>query len=369
MTTIRQARPEDKANFRKLWDICFTDSENFRNWFFENRFIPSFSVCAEEEGKIVSEMQSVPYNFKVRNSVLYGTLVAGVCTLPEYTKRGYMNAMYKHYLNLMYEKGVVINVNTPVSIGTYNRAGLYTVSDTAFITIEKSIGGNDSETVPFDMKQNESLLYECYMNAAEKYSGIVYRSMADFRLKCDDYMADGGKCIAYVKGGKCLAYAVYYDTGDMVHAEEVISADSESEEIIASAVAELGKGRKVVIKLPPDSKTCINQGEKKISPRNVGRIVNVSKFLKSVGKGFENTVTITDDIIEENNGTFDFCGNKTDAPAQLEMPSFCLAQWLFGYRSLAEMAEKGEVKINDENAMAFLDREFPKQVCHIIDEY
>jgi len=280
-----------------------------------------------------------------------------------------MNRMYRYYMNLMREKGVVVNVNTPVAIGTYNRAGLYTVSDTSFIEIGKSTGCKAEETVSVDMKENESMLYECYMKAAEKYSGIIYRSMADFRLKCADYSADGGKCIAYVKEGKCLSYAIYYNMEELLYAEEVISLDDESEQTVVDALTELGKGKKVTIKLPPDSKAESYQGKKHTAPRNVGGIVNVSKFLKSVGKGFENTVGITDDVIEENNGVFDFCGNKTEGQAQLEMPVFRLAQWLFGYRSLAEMAEKGEIKINDKNAVVYLDNEFPKQVCHIIDEY
>ena len=366
---IRQAEYKDKNQFRKLWDICFSDSENFRNWFFENRFIPSYSVCVEEDGQIVSEMQSMPYNIKVRDSVLDGTLVAGVCTLPEHTKKGYMNNMYRYYLNLMYEKGVSVNVNTPVAIATYQRAGLYTTSDTSFITIEKSLGCECEETVSADMKECESMLYECYVNAAKRYSGIIYRSMADFRLKCDDYSADGGKCIAYVKDGKCLAYAIYYDMEELLHAEEVMSADEKSEQIIADAITELGKGKRVTIKLPPDSKTVSLQGKKETAPRNVGTIVNASKVLEAVGKGIDNTVCITESVIEENNGTFDMCGNKTDKPAQIEMPVYRLAQWIFGYRSLAEMEEAGEIKVYDKMAMEFLDERFPKQVCHIIDEY
>ena len=30
---IRQAEYKENNQFRKLWDICFSDSENFRNWF------------------------------------------------------------------------------------------------------------------------------------------------------------------------------------------------------------------------------------------------------------------------------------------------------------------------------------------------
>ena len=51
------------------------------------------------------------------------------------------------------------------------------------------------------------------------------------------------------------------------------------------------------------------------------------------------------------------------------MPVYRFAQWIFGYRSLKELADEGEIKINDASAAEFLDKELPKQVCHIIDEY
>jgi predicted acetyltransferase len=369
MPALRPARPADRAEFRGLWDMCFTDSENFRNWFFENRYIPSYSVCMEEDGKIVSEAQSVPYNIKVRDSVVYGTMMVGACTHPDYTRRGYMKEIYKYYMNLMYKMGVVVCAHTPAVLRTYFYVGHYPVSDTAFIEIEKSEGCENSKAVDVDMRLEESMLMECYMKAAEKYSGIIYRSLADFRLKCADYAADGGKCIAYIENEECLAYAVYYDTGDMVYAEEVIAVDAESEQIIADAIAEKGRGRKVTIKLPPDSKTVRADGEKTVAPRNVCGIANAAKLLKAVGKGLKNTVKITDEVIEENNGVFDLCGNRVEAEAQIEMPVYRFAQWIFGYRSLAELEEAGEIKVNDKAAAVLLDKELPKQVCHIVDEY
>ena len=83
----------------------------------------------------------------------------------------------------------------------------------------------------------------------------------------------------------------------------------------------------------------------------------------------KNTVKIKDEVIEENNGVFDLCGNKAEGEAQIEMPVYRFAQWIFGYRSLKELADEGEIKINDALAAEFLDKELPKQVCHIIDEY
>lgn len=367
---LRQAKYSDKAQFRQLWDMCFTDSMNFRDWFFKNRFIPAYSVCMEEDGKIVSEAQSIPYNVKIRDAMLYGTMMVGACTHPEYTRRGYMKEIYKYYMNCMYKAGVAVCVHTPAVLRTYFYVGHYPVSDTCFIETEKSSGIKCPEYKEIDMVQEESFIMELYMKAASKYSGIIYRSLADMRLKCADYMADGGKCIGIYDAQDTLkAYAVYYETEDMVYAEEVMADSDEMWQGITEAVINLGKGKKVTVKLPPDCKAQVEGTSKTTVPRNVCGIANVSAVLKAVGQGLHNTILVTDEVIEENNGVFDLCGNKTDKKPQIEMPVYRLCQWIYGYRSLEEMAENDEIKVNDMEAMRVLDEKLPKVPCHIVDEY
>ena len=137
---LRKAKYSDKAQFRQLWDMCFTDTVDFRDWFFENRFIPAYSVCMEEDGKIVSEAQSIAYSVKIRDCVLPGTMMVGACTHPDYTRRGYMKEIYKYYMNLMNKEGIAICVHTPAVLRTYFYVGHYPVSDTLFIETEKSAG-------------------------------------------------------------------------------------------------------------------------------------------------------------------------------------------------------------------------------------
>jgi predicted acetyltransferase len=366
---LRKAKYSDKKEFRILWDMCFKDSLEFRDWFFENRFIPSYSVCMEEDDKIVSEAQSIPYNVKIRDSVLYGTMMVGACTHPEYTRRGYMKEIYKYYMNLMYKEGVAICVHTPAVLRTYFYVGHYPVSDTCFIETEKSQGCKCVEHCDINMKEYESAILDCYMKAAEKYSGIIYRSLADMRLKCADYMADGGKCIGIFENDSLIAYAIYYETEEMIYAEEVMAVNEKSWQDISDVLINKGKGKKVTIKLPPDSKVECDNTIKTVVPRNVCGIANVSKVLKAVGKGLKNTILVTDEVIEENNGVFDLCGNKSNEKPQIEMPVYRLCQWIYGYRSLEEMAKDGEIKVNDTMAMNLLDEKLPKVPCHIIDEY
>lgn len=59
---------------------CFEDSEAFRKWLFEKRFLPSFSTYIKKENEIVCCMQSYPMHIWVRGKIVKGVMLCGVCT-------------------------------------------------------------------------------------------------------------------------------------------------------------------------------------------------------------------------------------------------------------------------------------------------
>ena len=79
---IRVAKQDDRNAFRRLWDICFGDSNAFCDWFFENRFIAEYSVVLESGGEICSCMQAFPYTVLIRGKEVPGAMLCGVSTDP-----------------------------------------------------------------------------------------------------------------------------------------------------------------------------------------------------------------------------------------------------------------------------------------------
>ncbi|MCJ7855945.1 GNAT family N-acetyltransferase [Lachnospiraceae bacterium NSJ-143] len=371
MKKLRPARISDKEQFRALWDISFNDSREFSDWFFDKRFVPDYCALIEEEdGFISSEVQSLPVFLKVRGAVIPSAIMVGACTHPDFKRRGYMKELYTYYMNMISGLGVVLCPHTPAVLRTYYYVGHYPVSDTAFIEAEESKGAEITEdAVQLELAENMSAVYKCYQLASRRFSGIVCRSYADFALKCADYLSCGAKCVGITDGGNVLAYAVYFDDKDGIHGEEIMALDETSEQKAVNYLFNLGKGRKVSVKLPPDTKTEYNGGIKRIGPRNVCGIADVGAFLKAVGKNLPYAVEIKDDAVPENNGVFNFSGERTTNRPQLSMTVYRFAQWMFGYRSLNELIQMSEAVTLDSRAGEELDRFFPKQVCHIIDEY
>lgn len=369
MKTVRVAKLEDKVQFQNLWNISFTDSDEFRSWFFENRFIPDYSICIEEDGHIVSEVQSIPYNIKVRESILPATMMVGACTHPNYSSRGYMKQLYTEYMKYIHDLGVVLCAHTPEVLSTYFYVGHLPVSDTAFIEIEKAEKIEAEKLISVNLCQDVSPLLKCYIKAAQKYSGIIQRSFTDFKLKCDDYNSDGGKCIALWENGEILGYGIYYNTAEMIYGEEIMALNAEAEQAVVNGLINLGIGKKVKIKLPPDTKSRSKQGKFIIFPHNVLGLANVQKLLKALGKEIEISVKVNDDILPENNGIFNLKGEKTNKTPAFEVSAGNLTQFMIGYKTISQLQSEGNAIIYNKEETEFLDMALPLQVCHIVDEY
>lgn len=369
MKTIRAARLGDKEQFQNLWNISFTDSQEFRSWLFGNRFVPDYSICIEEDGQIVSEAQSIPYHIKIRDSILPATMMVGACTHPNYAKRGYMKQLYTQYMKQMYNMGVVLCAHTPAVLRTYFYVGHFPVSDTAFIEIEKAEKIDTEELTTVNLGEEASALLKCYVKVAQRYSGIIHRSFTDFKLKCDDYSADGGKCIALWENDEITAYGIYYNTDEMLYAEEVMALDDQAEQRVVNALINLGVGKKVKIKLPPDTQSRSEPGTFTTQPRNVLGLANAQKLLKAVGKEIEIAVKVNDEIVPENNGIFNFKGENTDRKPAFEVSAGNLTQFLVGYKTIEQLEAEGSAIVYNKEETEFLDKVLPLQVCHIIDEY
>lgn len=362
------ARPSDQADFRALWDISFSDTQAFRNWFFTHRFVPGYSCCIEEDGRLVSAVQSVPCHIRVRGKILPAAVMVGACTHPDYKRRGYMKELYTFYMNEMAKLGVVLAAHTPAVLGTYFYVGHFPVSDTAFLE-GKAIAPQESAACPVNMQEEVSALLACYQQAGARYSGILSRSFADMVLKMADYGADGGKAIALWEKDVITGYGVYYDTEEMIYAEEVMALSDEACQQVVNGLTNLAQGKTVKIKLPPDTKATLPGAQKTVAPRNVLGLCDVEALLKALAVPAEFAVEVIDDVVEKNHGIFAINGQRSQKAPCVRLTQGRLLQFLMGYRSLAQLAQEGNAEITEKEGAAALDHLLPVVPCHIVDEY
>lgn len=370
MLEVRIARPEDKDGFRKLWKICFGDSDEFMDWFFSERFLPEFSVCLLEDREMMSALQSYPLHVRIRDRIIPSSMLTGVSTHPEREGRGYMKQIFLRYMQRVRELSIPIAFHTPAHIPTFHSRGHFPVSETLHLTLENAKAAfMPAELQQRDLYNDLAPLQACYQQATAHYSGCVSRTIADFAYKLRDYASDGAKCLARMQDGDALGYCIYNVKPGRVHVEECFAADGETLEMLLQALCYVSDGRKLHVKLPPDAKVTLPGADLTIKQQGVMGIADISAALRLVIGDASFVFEIIDNTVPENAGVWDGAGKTSSRPPQIRMEAGRLAQFLCGYRSIQELAQEQQADIYDEAAAEKLDTAFPKKICFVTDEY
>ena len=207
-------------------------------------------------------------------------------------------------------------------------------------------------------------LFPLYTAFAKKYSGMVLRTKEDFLRKAADYAADGGKCAAYIRNNEIKGYAFYYKTETELTCVEAV-ADEKCYPMLMEGLRKEADGLVFYAKLPPEMKLPFAKTERK--QKGVMGLCNASALLQALQLELPYAFRLTDTVIPENNGVFNFRGKPSAEAPVFEISAGHLLQVLVGYHSFAEI--RNELKIFDEEKYKELDAFLPKQKCYIIDEY
>lgn len=89
----RNARKGEEEQLKKLWQLCFLDSQEYIDFYFQKLYsIENAFVCAGD-GLIMSMMMLLPAVLRWRGRAYEGRYVYAVATLPEYRGLGYMKGL------------------------------------------------------------------------------------------------------------------------------------------------------------------------------------------------------------------------------------------------------------------------------------
>jgi Predicted acetyltransferase involved in intracellular survival and related acetyltransferases len=374
---FRYAKICDRDELYALWQLCFHDSDVFADWFFSERFLPEYCPVWEENGRIVCAMHSLPLHMRVRDAVLPCVEIAGVATLPEYRGQGLMRATFTQHLAELRRSAIPLVSYRPVDFAIYRSLHHYAVADKIFITLPASAPlpimptGYDVYEINL-VSQLEKLqlakLHKFYNKIASRYSGMISRSYADFMLKYRDYACDGVKCAVVYHANELAGYCFYSFSDDVIESVECLADCGDAYTALGAYLVANADKRELKMALPPDSGIELNGQQKVTQPRTTAGVTDVAILLKSTGlDGF--AIAIRDDIITENNGVYSLNGTRSKQKPQLMLDSGRLAQLIFGYASLSELAFQGAIKVIDSHACNELDAVLPKLQCYCIEEY
>lgn len=369
---IGWALPQDKKELSELWFTCFGDDEAFRGWFFANRFWPEYCLAARQQGQIIGAVYGLPTRLWVRQTVVPAVIIGGVSTHPDHRGKGVMRRLFTDFMGEMHRRRVPLTFLHPVREDLYFSLEHYTCSNRGFLTLHADTPrpALPKGVIPLEFGQRLEELQTCYQQYIVPYSGPVWRDAAAQRFKAGDYQAGGAKLIAAIdEQNNIEGYCYYFKDEKSVMGEECVALSRDAYLRLAQALAHTAEGLELTVKLPTDHLPQLEGGIAEVKPWGCMGIAHLPALLQTLGGGKGFALQITDPVVPGNSGIFDLEGSLTEKAPQVSLTAGHLAQWLCGYRSLAQLAAEGHAVLHDAAAAAQLDELLPPQNCLCSEEY
>ena len=80
---------------KKIWKVCFDDTEEYVDMFFKEVFDPSHLMLSEHDGKPVSSLLLQPFAMNFHGVELPANYICGAATLPHFRMHGIMSGLMR----------------------------------------------------------------------------------------------------------------------------------------------------------------------------------------------------------------------------------------------------------------------------------
>lgn len=109
-----------KQQIMKLWTRCFNDSEAFIHLFFDKVYKEENALVIEQNGKVVSALQMLPYTMTYYGTEISVSYIYGACTAPEARNQGLMRQLLHHAFDIMKQRDVAVTVLIPAELWLFD---------------------------------------------------------------------------------------------------------------------------------------------------------------------------------------------------------------------------------------------------------
>ena len=181
---IRFADEATTPCIREMWKIVFEDTEEYLDLLFTEKYKPKNTLVYLDEGKPVASLQMLPYSITFYGERIEFYYLMGLCTLPQYRRRGYMEQLIMSSHEVMCERKIPLSVLVPAEewlFGFYEKYGYEKVfeKDNKPIPLEEIL--NNGKTIEEQ--------YVCF-DKCQQHDFYVQKSLADFKVIMAEYAID-----------------------------------------------------------------------------------------------------------------------------------------------------------------------------------
>ena len=242
--TTRLLTTNDRERAKALWQSVFDDPPAFVDWFFENRYMPQWSVGVFDGLELISAIHGTPMELSLGAGSFPALMTSGVATVPREREKGHMYEAMRFLQKYAKGQGIPALFNHPQRPGAYAHLGF---RPSTFTRYWQGAGEVLTGTIrPF----SEDEAFRVYSIIADQYTGFVRRNRDAFHRKMADYASDDAKGFLQEEAGEAVGYCVYFEKED-VYGEEVLSLTGYGP--MLHELKRIAGERSVCAKLPPDA--------------------------------------------------------------------------------------------------------------------
>lgn len=170
---------------RQMWKICFGDTEEFMDIFFTDKYRNENTLIYIEDNMPVASLQMLPYTITFYGETIPFAYLAGLCTLPEYRRRGYMEQLILEAHSVLSQRGIPLAILIPAEdwlYGFYEKYGYQQVFD------------KSEELIPLNkiLEQYPDIdeAYRAFDSLFRETDFCVQKSREDFNTIISEYIGD-----------------------------------------------------------------------------------------------------------------------------------------------------------------------------------
>lgn len=266
-----------KEQIKTLWRQCFEDPDHFVEFYFDRVYKEENTLSLEEDGRIVSALQMIPYAMTWCGVEIIVAYISGTCTAPDKRGQGLMGQLLHKSFSEMHKRDFDITALIPASASLFEFYRNYDYTE----AFDYSLRSFDCPCIPAELKDTPFLSLD--KEPGEQWFGYFDRKLRerpscllhssdDFKNNITDTLMDHGLVLGMLDAkGHPVGLAFVTATENEAFIKEMFSDSDEVKQNLLFKAADSFGVNKVLYKTPPDRHNSNRYG--------MARVLNKDKMI------------------------------------------------------------------------------------------
>lgn len=293
-----------REKVKKLWRLCFDDSEEFTEMYFRLRYNNDINIAIQSGEEVIAALQMLPYPMTFEGEDIHTAYISGACTHPDFRNRGVMHELLSQAFARMLHNQVSLSTLIPAEpwlFGYYARSGYAPVFRYAEETFIAS--GTSAADTPLTMEMSAEYTgqrYEYLNRKLRERPCCIQHTKEDFQVIIADLQLGQGLICTLDNEEGITALAIAYPIGKgNWRIGEIVSDTPETKALLLQHICQRLNLPSVRVLAPPATDES--------RPLGMARIINAKTMLHLYAAAHpeqELSIHLTDEQVSANNGYY-----------------------------------------------------------------